>query len=215
METPGSGNSLTPQGNLPPVVLMAASAGGIPAINVIISMLPADFPAAVVVLQHRSPPGPSVLSKILAAQTRLPVSDATAGDRVEAGRLYLAKPDQHLTFTHEGTFQYVNGTRIRHLLSSANPLFESAAWAFGSKAVAVVLTGSGLDATDGVQSIKAHGGIVIVQDPADASHASMPSSAIRTGAADFILPLDVIAPTLMRLLKRESGNVASDVGTPG
>ena len=88
------------------------------------------------------------------------------------------------------------GTRIKFLRSAANPLLESAAIAFENKSIAVVLTGGGSDATDGVQSVKAHGGFVIVQDPATARHAGMPSAAVQSGAADYVLPLEAIGPAL-------------------
>jgi two-component system chemotaxis response regulator CheB len=160
---------------------------------------PRDFPAAVVILQHRPAWGQSKLTELLAGRTQLPLIDATSGEAMKAGTIYLARPHQHLTISDRGTFRYVDGTRIRHLLSSANPLFDSAAQVFGPKAVAVVLTGSGMDATDGVQAIKAHGGKVIVQDPATAAHYGMPSAAIRTGAVDFVLPIENIASTLIHL----------------
>jgi two-component system chemotaxis response regulator CheB len=145
-----------------------------------------------------------MLTDLPASRTQLTVRDASAGQRMNAGTLYLAKPDRHLTISRGGTFHYVDGTRIRHLRSSANPLFETAARFFGPKAIAVVLTGSGMDGTDGVQSIKASGGTVIAQDPKSARHRGMPAAAIQTGAVDLVLPLEAIAPTLMRLLNRGS-----------
>jgi two-component system chemotaxis response regulator CheB len=186
----------------PPVVLIAASADGIAATSQIIRALPHDFPAAVVIVQHRPPFRPSLLTDLLAARTTLAVTDAMTGQRLRAGTIYLAKPDRHLMFSETGTFRYIDGTRIRFLRSSANPLFESAARIFGSNAVAVVLTGSGMDATDGVQAVKTRGGIVIAQDPATATHPSMPTAAIRTGVVDYVLPIEQIAPTLIRLLAK-------------
>ena len=103
---------------------------------------------------------------------------------------------------------YVDGRRIRHLLCSANPLFDSSAAILGSQAIAVVLTGSGMDATDGVQSIKAHGGTVIAQDEATSEHFGMPSAAIRTGAVDHVLPIGDIVPTLMRLVAERQAHAA-------
>jgi two-component system chemotaxis response regulator CheB len=128
------------------------------------------------------------------------VIDARTGDRLSAGTIYLAKPDRHLVFNQRGTFSYMGGMRIRFLLSAANPLFESAARVFGPRAIAVVLTGSGTDATDGVQAVRTCGGIVIAQDPATVTHASMPTSAIATGAVDHILPIAQIAPKLIELV---------------
>jgi two-component system chemotaxis response regulator CheB len=114
--------------------------------------------------------------------------------------VYLARPDRHLTVATDRRFQYRDGTKIRFLYSSANPLFESAAQVFRDRVVGVVLTGSGSDATDGVQGVKAHGGVVIAEDPQTASHASMPRSAIRTGAVDYVLPLEAIAPAIQDIV---------------
>lgn len=193
--------------NLPPVVLIAASADGIAAITAITAALPRDFPAAIVIVQHRPATVESFLTSILAKRTQLPVDDAVKGQRLNSGTIYVASPKKHLTFTEDGFFQYVDGIRIRHSLSSANPLFESAARIFGPKAIAVVLTGSGMDATDGVQAIKTHGGTVIAQDPATARFQGMPTSAIRTGAVDFVLSLQEIGPRLLALVqqKQEKG----------
>jgi two-component system chemotaxis response regulator CheB len=186
----------------PPVVLIAASADGIGATSQIIRALPRDFPAAVVIVQHRPPFRPSLLTNLLASRTDLVVTDALTGYRLRPGTIYLAKPDRHLMFSETGTFRYVDGRRIRFLRSSANPLFESAARVFGPNAIAVVLTGSGMDGTDGVQAVKTRGGTVIAQDPATASHPEMPSAAIRTGTVDYVLPLEQIAPRLVQLMAK-------------
>jgi two-component system chemotaxis response regulator CheB len=98
------------------------------------------------------------------------------------------------------TFGLSVGRRIRHVHSSANPLFESAAGVLGSRVIAVVLTGGGSDATDGVQAIKLRGGMVIAQDQATSQTFGMPGSAIATGAVDYILPLDQIAPALRAMV---------------
>jgi two-component system chemotaxis response regulator CheB len=125
-------------------------------------------------------------------------SDAQA---IEAGKVYVARSDLHLTISPDRRFSYRDGTRIKHLRSSANPLFESAAAAFKDRLVAIVLTGHGSDATDGVQTVKAHGGIVIAQDPACAEAKSMPQAAVRSGAVDRVLPLEVIGKTVDAIVR--------------
>ena len=181
----------------PKIVVIAASAGGIRALTTILSMLPPDFPAPIVIVQHRSLAAQSFLTSILARATRLKVAEAEQGEPLEPGTVYVARPDRHLTVTRLASFAYVDGRRIRHLLSSANPLFSSSADVFGSNAVAVVLTGTGHDGTDGVQAIKARGGTVIVQNEATSEHFSMPHSAIESGAVDIVLPLNEIAAALV------------------
>ncbi len=187
-------NSVRPE---PPtgdwLVTIAASAGGIPALQKLVASLPDDLPAAVIVLQHRVPqPTESHLNTILGRAGVLPVLNADEGQTIERGKLYVPRSDLHLTVTPQKRFSYVDGRRIKHLRSSANPLFESAAEAYKDRLIAIVLTGHGSDGTDGVQTVKTHGGLVIAQDPASAEHGSMPQAAIKSGAVDLILPLDAI-----------------------
>jgi two-component system chemotaxis response regulator CheB len=188
-------------GTWPAIVVLAASAGGLQAILTVFQGLPKDFPAPIVVVLHRPASRPSLLTSLLSRRSAIPVKDAIAGEHLESNTIYVASPDQHLSVTADGTFQYSDGRRIRFLLSSANPLFESSARAFGAKVIAVVLTGSGMDGTDGVQSVKAHGGIVIAQDRTTSASFGMPAAAIATRVVDQVLPLDAIGPALQALVR--------------
>ena len=175
---------------------MAASAGGIEALGTVLASLPKDFPAAFLIVQHRAPTRRSLLETILARRSRMPVVSATEGGPIEPGVVYLARPDLHLTVSAEKRFLYRDGTRIRFVRSSANPLLESAASAFDGRLIAVVLTGGGSDATDGVQAVKTRGGIVIAQDPATSECSGMPWAAVQTGAVDYVLPVEAIGPAI-------------------
>jgi two-component system chemotaxis response regulator CheB len=186
----------------PWLVVLAASAGGIAALNAVLGALPRDFNPAVIVIQHRSPDAASILDSILARSCRLPVANAAHGQAVEPGTVFVARPDLHLTIDADRRFRYIDGTRIKHVRSSANPLLETAAAAFGGRVIAVVLTGHGSDATDGVQSVRAAGGIVIAQDPRSAESPGMPLAAIRSHAVDAVLPLEDIAPALAAIVSR-------------
>jgi two-component system chemotaxis response regulator CheB len=183
----------------PKVVVMVASAGGIQALLKVLSNLPATFTAPIVVVQHRTPEPKSLLTRVLSRCTPLRVVDAKDEDVLQPGTVYVARPDRHLTITQEQQVRYSNGHRIRHVLSSANPLFKSAAETFGPGTIGVVLTGTDGDGTDGVQAIKNSGGIVIAQDERTSEHFGMPQSAITSGAVDYVLPVDEIAPILQRL----------------
>ena len=183
------------------LVTIAASAGGIPAIRQVLSALPSDYPAPIAIVQHRTEHQPDLLVKVLARSSRLPVSRAVPGERLEPGHVYLAPARQHLVVRPDGRFDTVDGRKIRHLRSSANPLFETAAEVVGSGVIAVVLTGGDSDATDGVQAVKAAGGTVIAQDEGSSECFSMPRSAIHTGAVDYVLPVDQIGPALVRLTR--------------
>jgi len=127
------------------------------------------------------------------------------GDVMRSATVYVAPADLHLVVGPGLQLRLADGQRIRGTLSSANPLFHSASAALGAGLVAVVLTGAGFDGTDGVQSVKAAGGVVIAPHPETAEFPSMPSSAIKTGAVDLIVPLAEIAPALLRLVGRPPG----------
>jgi two-component system, chemotaxis family, protein-glutamate methylesterase/glutaminase len=170
------------------LVVMAASAGGFSALTQILGGLPADFGAAVVVVQHRSTREPNLLVPLLARRSPLRVTAVTEGEGLRPGVVYIAPPDLHAVVRPDHRLALTDGRKISFVRSSANPLFASAAAALGNRVIAVVLTGSGCDGTDGVQAIRTAGGLVIVQNPATAAHASMPLAAIRSGAVDYVLP---------------------------
>jgi two-component system chemotaxis response regulator CheB len=185
------------------VVVLAASAGGILALGEILAGLPADFPLPLVIVQHRTAKQPSLLRDILQRRTALAVKEITPGTTPAPGTVYVAPPDLHAVFHPDHTFGLVNGHRIRHVLSSANPLFAIAASAFDGRLLAVVPTGYDSDGTDGVQAVKALGGTVIAQDRATSESFAMPATAIRSGAVDLVLPLPDIAPALVRLAEAD------------
>ena len=184
----------------PWLVVITASAGGIKALSQVLSTLPADLNAAVAVVQHRLPHAESRLREILQRQTPLPVRVAGGGDAIKGATIYVARPDLHLTVAPDRRFTYVDGQRIRFVRSSANPLLETAAPVFGRHLIAVVLTGYGKDATDGVQTVKAHGGVVIAQDRDSSEHWDMPQAAVKTGAVDQVLPLDRIGSAIAAIV---------------
>jgi two-component system chemotaxis response regulator CheB len=188
------------------VIVIASSAGGIHALIEILSSLPASLPVPIAIVQHRTAKLPYLLADILGRRTSLNVNLAVEGEQIKPGNVYLALPDKHLTINPDHTLSFTDGKRIRHLLSSANPLFTSAADVYGDGTIAVVLTGGDSDATDGVQAVKAAGGTVIAQDEATSDYFSMPRSAIKTGCVDYVLPLGEIASMLLSLLKGSPDN---------
>jgi len=182
------------------LVMIAASAGGIKALEQLLSALPADFPVPIAVVQHRTTRQPNLLARVLSRHTSLAVKLAEPSEAMQPGTVYLAPPDLHLIVGRDQRLAFIDGHRIRHVLSSANPLFASAAEVFGGRVIAVVLTGWDRDATDGVQTVKVQGGIVIAQDRTTSESFAMPHSAIETGCVDYVLPLEAIAPALVRLV---------------
>ena len=183
------------------LVAIVASVGGLQAMESILGSLPDDFPVPITLVQHRASEKPEILARVLSRHCALPVKLVSAGERLEPGMVYVATPDLHLTVNEDHTLGLVDGHRVRHVLSSANPLFESAARVLGKRVIGVVLTGYDSDGTDGVQAIHAAGGIVIAQDEATSRVFAMPQSAIATGSVDRVLPIEAIGPALVQLAR--------------
>ncbi len=184
------------------VVALAASAGGLGALNLVFAELPGDFPAALVVVQHLDPRHRSLMAEILGRRTRLRVKQAAEGDELRPGTVFIAPPDRHLLVNPDGTLSLARTQLVHFVRPSADLLFESVAASYRERALAVVLTGTGIDGTMGVQAIKKMGGTVIAQDEPSSDFFGMPGAAIQTGSVDLILPLTGIAPALVGLVVR-------------
>lgn len=186
------------------IVAIAASAGGLTALTSVLGRLPGDFGPAVVVVQHLDPRHRSLLAQILGRRTALPVVEAVDGDRLEPGQVHVAPPDRHLLVNRDGTMSLAQSELVNFTRPSADLLFESVAASYGSRAIALVLTGSGQDGSMGVKAVKQRGGTVVVQDEKSSEFFGMPSAAVRTGAVDFVLSLEEIPLALQTLVLGEA-----------
>jgi two-component system chemotaxis response regulator CheB len=185
------------------LVVLAASAGGLEGLWAVLAPLPADFPAPIVVLQHRGASTPDLLPIVLGRRTALRVRHARDGERPEPGTVYVCPPGTHMTAGH--ALELVAGPRLNAVRPSADLMFQSAARAYGPRAVAVVLSGTGADGAIGGRAVVAAGGTLIAQEPASAAHRGMPEAAVAVGPATLVLPPEQIGPALLRLV----------TGTPG
>jgi two-component system, chemotaxis family, protein-glutamate methylesterase/glutaminase len=181
------------------VVAVGASAGGVEALHVVVSALPVSFPAAVLVVQHMDPRHKSMLAGLLARRCVLDVRQAINGEDIRPGTVYIAQPDAHLV-VRDRHLVLTDTAQVHFSRPSIDLLFHSVADAYGDRAIAVVLSGSGLDGADGIRSVKAKGGTTIAQQPASAAHQGMPAAARATGCVDFTLPLEEIGPAIVSLV---------------
>ncbi|MER5443165.1 chemotaxis protein CheB [Streptomyces sp. NPDC002790] len=179
------------------IVTAAASAGGIHALATLLGGLGADFPLPVLVVQHLDPRHRTVLAEILARRTDLTVKLAQHDEAARPGTVHIAPPDRHLLIGPDGTLSLTQSELVHFLRPSADLLFESVAGAYGRRAIAVVLSGTGNDGAMGVEAVKSRGGTVIAQDPHAAEFRGMPEAAVGTGAVDFVLSLEEI-PAVIR-----------------
>ncbi len=180
------------------IVVVGASAGGVEALTALIRELPADLPAAIFVCLHVPPHSPSHLPTILAHKGPLPVTHAVHGEAIVHGRIYVAPPDYHL-LVRRGHVELSHGPRENRSRPAVDPLFRSAAQAYGPRVVGVVLSGALGDGAMGLVVIAARGGVTVVQDPHEALFDSMPRTALRQTRVDYTLPVAQIAPLLVLL----------------
>ena len=172
---------------MPAVVGIGASAGGLEALEEFFANVPADTGMAFVVITHQHPEHVSLLPEILQRNCRIPVSEAADGARVEPNRVYVP-PAGVKTAILNGRLQITKTTdaAARHL--PIDFFFRSLAADQKERAVCVILSGTGSDGSLGLRAIKAEAGMAMVQDATSAKYAGMPSSAIATGLADYVLP---------------------------
>jgi two-component system, chemotaxis family, protein-glutamate methylesterase/glutaminase len=181
------------------LVVIGTSAGGLDALRVLIGGLPSDFPTAICIVMHTSPQSPGILGAILERAGTLTVANATDGERLRAGRVYVAPPDFHLT-VEPGRVRVARGPRENRFRPAIDPLFRSAAQVFGPGAIGVIMTGNLDDGVAGLWAIKQLGGTAVIQDPEDAQFSALPRHAVRHVAADYVLPLPRIAEQLVSLV---------------
>jgi two-component system chemotaxis response regulator CheB len=171
-----------------------------PALTRLVAQLPGTLTAAVLVVQHLAPESTGApLVARLNSHTSLRCQLATDQAPLEAGNLYLAPPDRHLLVKDQHLL-VTKGPRENNYRPAADALFRSAAVAYGANVVGVVLTGMLHDGTAGLDFVKRCGGLAVVQDPADAEFSSMPESALRAVAIDYVAPLDAMGALLVQLV---------------
>ncbi|SEG98271.1 two-component system, chemotaxis family, response regulator CheB [Nonomuraea solani] len=179
------------------MIVVAASAGGVDPLRVLLRELPADLPAAVLVVLHVPPQGSSVLASILDRAGPLKAAPAVDDEPVRPGRVYVARPDYHLLL-HDGKARLSRGPLQNGHRPAADPLFMSAALDAGSRAAAVVLSGTLDDGAKGCEAIERHRGAVAVQDQDECAFPGMPVAAAAAVPSAQALPVRELAGWILR-----------------
>jgi two-component system chemotaxis response regulator CheB len=190
----------------PSLIVIGGSLGGLVALEAILGALPADYPLPIAVAQHRDRDTGELLHTALQRCSRLPVADAEDKESIRPGQVYLAPPDYHMLIEGDRFALSTEGP-VGFARPSIDVLFESAADAWGARAVGVVLTGANRDGASGALRLRRRGALVVVQDPATALGPALPSAAITAGAASLVLPLEAIGPLLATLDTSRLGEV--------
>ena len=186
------------------IIVIGASAGGVEAIQALASGFPPNLEAAVFVVLHigMGLGGRSELPRIISRAGILPAKEAEDGEEIRPGRIYVARPNFHLQLK-PGRIRLSDAPKENYTRPAINPLFRSAAAAYGPRVAGVILTGLLDDGAAGLAEIKRKGGIAVVQDPSTALYPEMPCNATRDVNVDYVVPLDEIPALLTRLSTTE------------
>jgi two-component system chemotaxis response regulator CheB len=188
----------------PTIMGIAASTGGPPALAKILGALPADFALPILVVQHMGAPFMEGFASWLNGIMPLDVRIAGDGEIPVAGRVYVAPGDRHLLLSPAGTLQISASPPLAGQRPSATLLFQSLARSAGPRGVGVILTGMGEDGAQGLVELRQAGGYTVAEDESTAVVYGMPAAALRMGGVRVSLPLDMIAPRLLRLTRGEA-----------
>lgn len=204
----GSDFTLRPFALTPPrVLLIGSSTGGPQALTSMVEQLgPVIARAPVLITQHMPPTFTTILAEHLARAANCPAREAEDGEPIAPGTIYLAPGGRHMTVGRRGKAAVISlndAPLINFCRPAVDPLFSSAAQVFGVASLAVILTGMGMDGTHGAQDVVAAGGAVIAQDEATSIVWGMPGAAANAGVCSAVLPLDQIAPKVVRLFRGE------------
>jgi two-component system chemotaxis response regulator CheB len=173
--------------------VIGGSAGSLAVLLEVLPLLSGAFDAAIIIILHRKTSTDSVLVELLSTKTFLPVEEVSEKQLIEPAKIYIAPPDYHLLVEQDYTFSLDDSEKVNFSRPSIDVSFESAAEAFKTNLVAILLSGANADGVAGLQAVKAFGGTTIAQRPDTAEVSYMPEQAIQHAAVDFVLSPGEIA----------------------
>jgi two-component system chemotaxis response regulator CheB len=180
-------------------VVIGASAGALEALSVILPALPAGFRLPLIVVVHVPPDKRSVLAELFQAKCRIPVREAEDKEPISRGTVYFAPSDYHLLVETEKSLSLSSDEPVLFSRPSIDVLFESAADAYGSALIAIILTGANQDGAQGMKAVAEAGGVALVQNPEGAFASAMPEAAIEMCPGARVMSLDAIAEYLQEV----------------
>jgi two-component system chemotaxis response regulator CheB len=222
LQCPPSSYRSSPAISAPTVLLIGASTGGPAALDVLLPALSANFPIPVLIVQHMPELFTRLLAERLDSRCQLRVREAVSGEPVQQGVIHIARGGSHLevaaTGLHQPPIIRLTQDAPEHFCRpSVDVLFRTAAAVYGSGTIAVMLTGMGSDGLAGCSLIRAHNGLVLAQDRQTSAVWGMPGAVTQAGLAYRVLPLEAIAPEILRLTgpDRLTGPAHREAHEPG
>jgi len=192
---------------MPSIIVIGASAGGVRALTELVSGLPGDLNASIFVVMHFPANGHSVLCEILNRSGPLHSACPVDGEEIRPASIYVAQPDDCHMLIAPGRVQLVASEKEHSFRPAIDPLFRSAAAAYGPSVIGVLLSGMGRDGVAGLQRIRAAGGVTVVQDPREARFPELLNAALTAVKVDYCLPVRAIAALLPFLVGRDHGAI--------
>ena len=180
------------------IIVIGASAGGFEALKRLVGDLPSDLNAAIFIVWHMSAEVRGILPDVLNRKHSVYAANAIDNEPIQMNRIYVAPPDWHLLIEKDKV-RITHGPKENRFRPAVDPLFRSAAYAYGKRVIGVILSGALDDGTAGLWAIKEYGGLAVVQDPGDAEVPSMPANAIREVAVDYQVPIAEMGTLLTQL----------------
>ncbi|NWA28323.1 chemotaxis protein CheB [Pseudomonas gingeri] len=180
-------------------LVVGASAGGVEALMTVFGALTTRFSLPIVTVLHMSEGRRSQLAEVFGRRLALPVKEADDKESIVPGTLYFAAPGYHLSIEQDRSFSFSREERVHYSRPSIDYLFSSAADAYGSRLMGILLTGANQDGAEGLLQIQRQGGLTVVQDPQDARVATMPEAALALQQPDYLLSLQGISRLLVEL----------------
>ncbi|MDQ7038714.1 MAG: chemotaxis response regulator protein-glutamate methylesterase [Aquificota bacterium] len=187
-----------------PVIAIGISTGGPQTLSYVLSRLPGDFPAPILVAIHMPDTFTETFARHLDSMCRLPVGEAREGEVIRGGRVYISRGRIHMVVRGSpgrAHITYVNDDRYIYR-PSADLLLSSTAKVFGSNTVGVVMTGMGNDGSKGIVEVKRAGGVTVAEDPRTAILWAMPENAVKTGCVDYVVPKERMADLFIKLVEK-------------
>jgi len=186
------------------VLAIGTSTGGPAALAAVLSELPADFPAPILVVQHMADKFVASMARWLDDQSGVTVKVAEAGERLVGGVMYVAPPDRHLKVSAGRTVALSDSPPVGQFRPSASPLFQSVGEVYGPSALGIIMTGMGSDGVDGLRALRELGGYIMAQDEASCVVFGMPRRAIESGVVHEVVPVGEIAARMLALAGRSA-----------
>jgi two-component system chemotaxis response regulator CheB len=181
-------------------IVIGSSAGGLRVLLELLAFIPKSYPIPIIIVQHLLDGNDSMLAQFLNDKSEISVKEADDKEPIMKGFAYIAPPSYHLLVEEDYSLSLSMDPRVNFSRPSIDVLFDSAAYVYQERCVGIVLTGASGDGSQGLNKIKANGGLTLVQDPETAEFSTMPKAAIEATAVDYVMTINEMGQFLLSIV---------------